>query len=217
MQRKSIAAVVAVVVILFLALTAGLFHLARRAVTKPIDVAREAVKKKEETVDLTAVVTKVRSLSRLETEAMRIVLVSTTRQSYGVVPDRLTGDSIQFLAVGDVIAGVDLSRITEKDVRRGRDGTIVIDLPPPQVLVSRLDNGESRILNRNTGLLRRHDRALEGRIRAAAEKSIVNEAVRKGILPAAGDSAEKKLAAFLHTLGVERVEFRRAGGGAQRL
>ena len=161
----------------------------------------------EQIVDLDALVTKVRDLNRLETAAMHVVHISTINQTYEMIPNALAGDELTFFAAGDVIAGVDLSQLKSEDVRHQPDGTIVLRLPPPQILVTRLDNRESRVLSRKTGMLRRADINLETRARQNAESGIRNEALHKGILPLAAQNAETKLAAILHTLGVQKVRF----------
>ncbi len=170
-------------------------------------LAGKAVEKKEETIDLGAVVTRVRELARIETAAMRVMHVSTVRQSRGVIPQALAGDELTFLAVGDVIAGIDLSQLSRDDVRLDPDGTIVLRLPAARVLVTRLDNRQSRVINRETGFLRRRDEHLESRVRQRAEASIQREALNKGILKMAAANGEKKLADFLITVGFEKVRF----------
>ena len=161
----------------------------------------------EEMVPIATVVTRVRDLSRLETAAMHVVHISKVSQTYQLVPDAIAGDELTFFAAGDVIAGVDLSQLRDGDVRRDPDGTLVLRLPPPQVLITRLDNRESRVISRKTGLLRRADVNLESRARQYAEGGIRGEAVRRGILPLAAQNAETKLAAFIHALGFARVRF----------
>src|ERR1051325_5383296 len=138
---------------------------------------------------------------------MRVMQVSTITQSYKLVPNALGADQITFLATGDVIAGVDLAQLRREDVRREPDGTVVMRLPPAQILVSRVDNRESRVMSRKTGVLRRSDINLEARARQNAEQAIRNEAVNKGILTLANQNAQKRLADLLHTLGVARVRF----------
>lgn len=204
MNRRLLALLLAFV-ILITAAVIGSWVIAHRAVEKL------TVHKQESTVDLGAIVTEVRQLNRLETASMHVIHISTITQTYTNVPDTLAGDQLTFLAAGDVIAGVDLSRITDRDVWRQRDGTIVLRLPPSQVLVSRIDNGQSRVLSRKTGLLRRGDVNLESRVRQSAEEGIRAEAIKKGILPMASQNAETKLAAFLHTLGFQKVKFVAAG------
>lgn len=167
--------------------------------------------KKEDTIDLGTLVTQVRELNRLETASMHVMHVSTTTQTYDMVPDALTGDELTFLAAGDVIAGVDMSLLNKSDAWRQPDGTVVIRLPPSQILVTRVDNKQSHVISRKTGILRRADIHLESRARQRAEQEIRNEAVRKGILNLAAQNAELKLAEFLHTTGVQRVKFVKSG------
>jgi hypothetical protein len=201
MTRRSLWVAVPVAALLILAAVAWLIwrdaHRRVVALTTP----------EEQTVSLEVLVTRVRDLSRLETAAMHVVHVSTITQSYQLMPNAIAGDEMTFFAAGDVIAGVDLSDVRGSDVRRDPDGAIVMRLPPPQVLVTRLDNRESRVISRKTGLLRRADVNLETRARQYAEGSIRSEAVRRGILPLASQNAQTKLAAFLHTLGFAKVRF----------
>src|SRR5689334_20875964 len=145
-------------------------------------IVQEVFKPQEKTVDLGAIVTQVKELNRLETASMRVMHVSTITQSYKLVPDAFAGDEITFLATGDVIAGIDLSRIQKDDVWRTPDGTIHMRLPPPEVLVSRVDNAKSKVIARKTGMLRRIDVDLETRARQHAEQNIRAEAVKNGVL-----------------------------------
>jgi hypothetical protein len=175
--------------------------------TVPGAVVRKAVGKTEKTYDIESLVTQIRELSRLETASMRVMHVSTIEQSYGVVPDKLGGDALTFMSIGDVIAGIDLSQVTREDVTISPDGVITLELPPPMILVTRLDNAQSRVLNRDTGWLRRADPGLESRARLAGEIAIRREAMNKGILTLASNNAQSKLAAFLNALGFDRVKF----------
>jgi hypothetical protein len=178
-----------------------IWRIARRTVVQQVFTPQE------KTIDLGALVTQVRELNRLETASMQVMHVGQVTQSYKMVPDALAGDEITFLAQGDVIAGIDLSALQPQDVWRSPDGTINMRLPPPQILVTRVDNHKSRVIARKTGMLRRADVDLETRARQHAEANIRAEALKKGILPMAGTSAEKKMAEFLHTLGAEKVRF----------
>lgn len=170
-------------------------------------VEREIFTPRERTVDLTTLVTQVRELNRLETASMRVIHVGTITQTYKVIPDALAGDELTFLATGDVIAGIDLSQLKPEDVWRSPDGAINVRLPPPQVLVTRVDNKESRVLTRKTGMLRRSDVDLETRARQHAEENIRREAIKKGVLGLASQNGEKKMAELLRTFGFERVRF----------
>jgi hypothetical protein len=169
--------------------------------------AEKAIAPHEETVDVGAIVTRVRSLNRLETSEMRITHVATVKQTYKWVPDAFGGDSLTLLAAGDVIAGFDFSQLSEDDVTHDAAGTVILHLPPPEILVTRLDNNATKVINRNTGMLRREDPDMESRARAHVETMIRDEALKNGILKQAQDNGEKVLAELLHTLGFQRVRF----------
>lgn len=207
MRRRTLLLLITLVVLVVAGGAYLTWRMARRAVE--ITVA-EVIKPEEKTIDLGALVTQVRELSRLETASMRVMHVSTINQTYKLIPDLMAGDELTFLAAGDVVAGVDLSAVQQKDVWREPDGTIVMRLPPSTIFMTRVDNRESRVVNRKTGLLRRADVNLESRIRQHAEQAIRNEAVKKGILLMASQNAERKLADFLHTIGFQKVRFERS-------
>jgi len=92
-------------------------------------------------------------------------------------------------------------------VWRSGDGTLNLRLPPSQILVSRVDNEQSRVLTRKTGVLRRADIDLETRARQHAEENIRAEALKRGILKMASENGEKKLAELMHTAGFAKVRF----------
>src|ERR1051326_1299384 len=194
---------VTTVVILGVVVIAAFVYLERRAKRE----TEEMVAPHEEIVDIGAIVTRVRSLNPLETAEMRITHVATIKQTYKFVPDSLGGDSLTLLAAGDVIAGFDFSQLTENDVTHDAAGTVILHLPPPEILVTRLDNNATRVINRNTGILRREDTDMESRARAHVETMIRDEALKNGILKQAEDNGEKVLAELLHTLGFQRVRF----------
>ncbi len=177
--------------------------------TLPKRLMKRATEKQERVVDLTALVTQIRDLSRLETASMRIIHVSSVSQSYGIIPDAISGDELTFMAVGDVIGGIDLSTIKSTDVRIDSEGTLILRLPPAQILVTRLDSQKSRILTRKTGFFRQADVHMETRARANAERAVRGEAIRKGILQLSDEGGEKKLGEFLHTVGFQKVRFER--------
>ncbi|HEY6842601.1 MAG TPA: DUF4230 domain-containing protein [Thermoanaerobaculia bacterium] len=203
MARKGVAiALVAAVFVIGVTIFAG--WMAWRQAQRRVE---RALTPHEEQIDLGAVVTRVRALNRLETSSMHVVHVSTIQQSYELIPNALAGDELTLFATGDVIAGIDLSQLKPQDVRRDPDGVITIHLPPAQVLVTRLDNRQTRVLNRKTGWFRRADSGLEGRARQYAEQGIRNEAINKGILEMASQNAELRVADLLRTFGLQRVRF----------
>ena len=209
-RRTALAVVFAGIFVIGVTLAAGWYF------WRQTRMVREVFTPHEQEVDLTTLVTRVRSLDRLETATMRVVHVGTITQSYRFVPDAFAGDEMTFLATGDVIAGVDLSQLRSEDVRREADGTVVLKLPPAQILVTRVDNRQSHVIDRKTGMFRRADVNLESRERQYAEQSIRNEAIKKGILPMASRNAEVRIAELLHMFGFPKVRCEIAAGSPSR-
>jgi len=207
MQRRTVFLILGgIAITIAVAVSTGVlvWRMAKRTVT---DRITEALTPQENIVDVAALVTQVRELNRLETATMHVIHIGKVSQSYKMVPNAIAGDEITFLAEGDVIAGLDLARLQSQDVWRSPDGTINLRLPPAEVLVVRVDNAKSRVINRDTGVLRRRDIDLETRARQHADENIRSEALKKGVLSVASQSGEKQLAGFLNTLGFQKVRF----------
>ena len=214
MQRKTLLVFLGAFLILAAVAATSAYVVWRIATRTVVDAVLEP---DEKTVDIATLVTQVRELNRLETASMRVMHVGTISQTYKMVPNALAADEITFLATGDVYAGIDLSQLRQEDVWRSPDGTVNVRLPKAQVLVTRVDNGQSRVLTRKTGVLRRADVDLETRARQRAEENIRAEALKRGILKIAADSGEKKMAELLHTFGAEKVRFVNSGAPAPPL
>ena len=208
MQRRTLAITAGALflaVIIMMTTAFVVWKMARRSFVEQV------LTPQEKTLDIASLVTQVRELNRLETASMRVMHVGKVSQSYKMVPNAIAGDEITFLATGDVIAGLDLSKLRPEDVWRSPDGAVNLRLPAAEILVTSVDNNASRVLNRETGVLRRADVDLETRARQHAEENIRTEALKKGILTLASNNGQAKLAEFLRVLGFEKVRFVEGG------
>jgi hypothetical protein len=151
------------------------------------------------------VIDQVRALSKLETIHYQLEKVVTGKSS-GPLPDFLTSDKILLVAHGEVVAGVDLSKITAQDIDVLTD-TVTIRMPKPEVMYSKLDNDKTYVYDRQTGVFSRPDPNLETQIRQAAEKDILDTALEDGILDKAGANAQEVLRTLLTGLGYKQVTF----------
>ena len=155
--------------------------------------------------DPISIVREVQSLARLETIQYSVEKVITAELNQGTF-GTLFGDRLLFVAHGYVIAGIDLSKLTEDDIRMSGE-SLVLKLPPAEVFVATLDNENSYVYDRDTGLLRRADTQLESAARRAAEAEILRTATEDGILDQAQKNAETYLLSLLNSLGFSRVVF----------
>jgi hypothetical protein len=155
--------------------------------------------------DPVSIIHEVRSLARLETIQYSVEKVITA-DSGRVELTALFGDKLLFVAHGEVIAGIDLEKLQAEDISlKGK--IVTVKLPRAEVLVSRLDNQESYVYDRQTGFLVRQDMQLETKARQAAEQEITKTAITDGILKQAQTNAENYLDRLIRSLGYEEVIF----------
>lgn len=136
-----------------------------------------------------------RSLNRLETASFTIEKIIDAGTQGNVFQQFLFGDKILLIAHGEVIAGFDLSEISEKDVVIN-NSTLNLLMPRPKILITSIDNTQTRVYDRKRGLLNREEKNLESEARLAAEKSIRDAACKAGILDQAAQNARKQLTAM---------------------
>jgi hypothetical protein len=155
--------------------------------------------------DPVTIINQIRPLARLETIQYTIEKVITAEIGQNALAP-LFGDRLLFVGHGYVIAGVDLSKIRSEDVSY-EDGILVINLPKGEVFVATLDNNQSYVYDRETGLLTHGDTNLETTARQAAENQIKQAALEDGILEQAQTNAEIYLESLLNELGYSEVSF----------
>src|SRR5437868_11925815 len=128
----------------------------------------------------TAVVKELKALNRYETASFTIEKVIEAGTQGNEFQNLLFGDKILLIAHGQVIAGFDLSSIRNQDVTVN-GSSLILNLPKPQILVSKLDNDQTRVYDRKLGLLTNGDQNLESKARLAAEQSITKAACQEHI------------------------------------
>lgn len=181
--------VIAVLIALLLGAGAASWVLIERGGGTRVDASRDAVVKE------------MRSLGRLETSSFSIEkIIEARKDEGGPWRDVLFGDKLLLIANGEVVAGYDLSGLSDEDIRK-EGGALRVSLPAPQILSVRLDNEKTRVYDRDQGLLSRGDKDLESEARLAAEQSIREAACAAGILREARENAVKQLGAVLGALG----------------
>jgi len=155
--------------------------------------------------DPVTIIRQVQSLARLETIQYSVEKVITAEVNQGVFGP-LFGDKLLLVAHGNVIAGIDLNKLKSTDLTL-ESGVLKVHLPDAEVFSATLDNQQSYIYDRTTGLLTKGDPQLETTARQAAEQEILKAAETDGILDLARQNAEVYLERLFNTLGYLKVEF----------
>jgi hypothetical protein len=121
------------------------------------------------------------------------------------------GETLLFVAYGEVIAGIDLGMMTAADVQVVDPVTVMINLPEAEILHATIDNDRSYVADRDTGLAIAItggiDENLETEVRQRAEAEIEMAALEAGILERANENAELFMTSFLMGLGFENIIF----------
>lgn len=148
----------------------------------------------------------IRSLNRLETQSFAAERVIEAKVERGNPLDLLLGDRLLLIASGEVIAGVDLSKLRDTDVVISADGkSIELKLPPSEIFVKRLDTDRTRVYDRQQGVLAPENKDLETQARAQAEGEILTAACESNIMQKAAADAQRSMEQFLKLIDFERV------------
>jgi hypothetical protein len=157
-----------------------------------------------------AVITGINAFGRLETVQYTMRDIVRVEDEPTGLLERLSRDRLMLIAEGEVVAGFDLAKVTEDDIVV-IGTTVLIFLPQPEILYSRIDNEGTFVYERETGILRRPDPDLETDARRLAEKQLVSWALERDILDKAEETGVIYMENFLRSLGFTqiRVEVRR--------
>lgn len=150
------------------------------------------------------VVKQIRDLQRLETAQFTIEKVIDAGTNKSAFQQLLFGDKILLIAQGEVIAGVDLSKLSDSDISIS-GSTIRLILPPSEILITTINNDQTRVYDRKLGILSRGDKDLEAKAREKAEGLIRQAACDGHILDQASTNARAQMTALLKSLGFETV------------
>ena len=155
--------------------------------------------------DPVTIVHEIRSLARLETIKFSLEKIITAEIHQGAF-DWLIGDRLIFVAHGEVIAGIDLNKLSPEDLEV-KNGVLYVTLPEVEIFITALDNEQSYVYDRDTGLFTHGEVNLETEARRAAELEIKKSALEDGILDLAEQNAISFLDRLFRDLGYPEVIF----------
>jgi hypothetical protein len=152
------------------------------------------------------VVQEINSLARLETTSYSFQDVLQIERNQDLLFGAF-GETLLFVAYGDVIAGVDLSQMRPEDLQVVNPTTVIVHLPDAEIFLTDLDNERSYVANRDVGIFTNADSQLETLIRQEAEAQMLEAAMGNGILEMADEEARAFMRSFLQGLGFEEIIF----------
>lgn len=150
------------------------------------------------------VIKELRALNRLETASFTIEKILDAGTTGNRFQEILFGDRILLIAHGQVVAGFDLTSLTDQSVVVSGQ-SVQLTLPPPTILFTKLDSEQTRVYDRQLGLLSKGNKDLESQARLEAEELITQAACTGGILEEARKNARIQLTTLFKSLGFTEV------------
>jgi len=155
--------------------------------------------------DPVTIIHEIQSLARLETIKFSLEKIITAEIHQGAF-DWLIGDRLLFVAHGEVIAGIDLNKLDPEDLEV-KNGVLYVTLPDVEIFITAIDNEQSYVYERDTGLFTHGEVNLETEARRVAEQEIEKSALEDGILDLAEQNAISFLGRLFRDLGYPEVVF----------
>lgn len=144
-------------------------------------------------ISQSSVLAKIRELNRLESTAFYIDTIIRTEKRgnwYALWQDSQKG---VFVGKGNVVAGLDLNRLRAEQVHV-LDDTVIINLPPVEILSVQLDHIE--VYDWRTGAfnLLPADTAVLDTVQSEAKRQLLQQACKSGILAQARERSQTQIA-----------------------
>lgn len=165
------------------------------------------------TTTSSSVVEQMQKVSRLETAVFTVQSVVEYEAEKPddplrrYLPQELTGESLLLIAQGNVIAGIDMSKLTEQDVTISEEGTVLtVRLPPVEVFTVDVDSQNTRTYSHSRGLLAPENITIADEARVVAEGRILATACDMEIMQFATENSTHSMEQLLGMLDFESVE-----------
>lgn len=124
------------------------------------------------------------------------------------------GDSIFMFVVVEIGAGIDFEDFYTGSFDVDEEtGSVTVQMPPAEITYVAIDNDQTQVIDRSTGVLTSGNPQLESDARQVAESVLVENAIQSGILERADENARDVIEGLLLELGYTRVLFTAPNAG----
>lgn len=154
------------------------------------------------------IVQRIQNIQELSTTVQTIETVVPTSADRKLGEISLATTKLLYIARGEIRAGVDLSKLTEADIKVANN-RIEIDLPSAKILDSKIDVNHSRVYNYDRGFLNLGPDVAPQLQTLAQRKTlteIVNTACKEGILDDANILAKEAISQLLKLSNYEEIK-----------
>jgi len=132
-------------------------------------------------------VEKITSMGKLELVKYSMKDVLEKKQIHTILPD----ERVLFVAVGEVTACIDLTKVARKDIiQNAAQKTVTVILPQPEICYAKLDHQRSKVYDVSGVILPSTTQAMIEDIYKLAEKSLLENAQQMDITGKARQNAQ---------------------------
>jgi hypothetical protein len=145
-------------------------------------------------------VSRIVSMGKLELVKYAMKDVVEKKELHTILPDA----RVLFVAVGEVTACIDLTKVKKDDIRQFKD-SVVVALPRPEICYVKLDHQKSRVYDVSGVWFPNKTRTMVEDVYKLAEKKMLQGATEMQILNKAQDNARLIFKPFLESISGKKV------------
>jgi hypothetical protein len=145
-------------------------------------------------------VSRIVSMGKLELVKYAMKDVVEKKELHTILPDA----RVLFVAVGEVTACIDLTKVKKDDIRQFKD-SVVVALPRPEICYVKLDHQKSKVYDVSGVWFPDKTRTMVEDVYKLAEKKMLQGATEMQILNKAQDNARLIFKPFLESISGKKV------------
>jgi hypothetical protein len=150
-----------------------------------------------------AMVSKVIAMGKLELVKYSMKDVVEKKELHTILPD----SRVLFVAVGEVTACIDLTKVSKADISQGKD-TVNITLPQPEICYVKLDHQKSRVYDVSGVWFADKSKNMVEDVYKVAEKKMLTTATEMNLLGKARENANLIFKPLLENVSAKKVVIR---------
>jgi hypothetical protein len=151
-------------------------------------------------VSQVVMVQKITSMGKLELVKYSLKDIVEKKEVHTILPD----ERVLFLAVGEVTACIDLTKVKQEDITQTKDSVVVI-LPQPEICYVKLDHQQSKVYDITGAWFPSNARDMVEDVYKIAEKKILESGKQMGIINKAKENAQLIFKPFLTSISGKTV------------
>jgi hypothetical protein len=151
-------------------------------------------------VSQVVIVHKITSMGKLELVKYELKDIVERKKTHTLLPD----EKVLFLAVGEVTACIDLTKVTDKDVLQKTD-TVIVTLPQPEICYAKLNHQQSRVYDITGAWFPANAKEMVEDVYKIAEKQILTESRKMDITGKARTNAQLIFKPLLESISGKTV------------